>query len=215
MQLRLLTSFFLLIAAALGQPVDTLPLPVASPTAIQPGTTIESLSPSQKAALALKNTFGMKAVVNRGLLAGINHWQDSPHEWPGGMEGYGMRYGSRMGRLALRNAIQLSTDIAFKTDPRYDRCDCAGFKPRSLHAIKRVLVARTDAGGEMISVSRLAGAYVTPMITDQWYPDRLNTWGHKMQSGSMFLMWRAANNMLKEFWPEIRSKVRRNSGSKP
>jgi hypothetical protein len=56
----------------------------------------------------------------------------------------------------------------------------------------------------MISVSRLAGAYVTPMITDQWYPARLNTWDHKLQSGSMFLAWRGLSHTVKEFWPEIR-----------
>jgi hypothetical protein len=114
-----------------------------------------------------------------------------------------------MGRLAVRNAIQLGADVAFKTDPRYDRCDCNGVKLRSVHAMKRVFIARKDGGGEMISVSRLAGAYVTPMITDQWYPDRLNTWDHKLKSGTAFLAWRVANNLVKEFWPEIRRKFRK------
>ena len=209
-RLRLLASFCIVIGTVFGQPVDTLPLPIVSPRAVEPATTIDPLSASEKLALSLKNTFGTKALVNRALLTGINHWEDSPEEWPGNLEGYGMRLGSRMGRLALRNAIQLSADVALKTDPRYDRCDCVGFKPRTFHAIKRVLIARTDAGGDTISVSRLAGAYVTPMITDQWYPDRLNTWNHKMKSGSMFLLWRASNNVLKEFWPEIRRKFRRN-----
>ena len=67
------------------------------------------------------------------------------------------------------------TDIALKTDSRYDRCDCGGLRPRIFHAFRRVLITRRDNGGQMLSVSRLVGAYVTPMITDQWYPDRLNT----------------------------------------
>jgi hypothetical protein len=196
------------LTPSFGQPVDVLPLPITSPAAVQPAT-IDPLSPSEKAALALKNSFGIKAVVNRALLTGINHWRDSPEEWPGNLEGYGMRMGSRMGRLAVRNAIQLGADVAFKTDPRYDRCDCNGVKLRSVHAMKRVFIARKDGGGEMISVSRLAGAYVTPMITDQWYPDRLNTWDHKLKSGTAFLAWRVANNLVKEFWPEIRRKFRK------
>jgi len=133
---------------------------------------------------------------------------DHPEEWQSGMKGYGQRLASRYGRLAVRNGIQLSTDIAFKIDPRYDRCDCTGFFPRTGHALKRVLVARRDDGTEMISVSNLAGAYVTPMITDQWYPDRLNTWHHKAHTGTWFLGWRGVSNIVKEFWPEIKRTVR-------
>jgi hypothetical protein len=183
-----------------------LPIPISSPRALLPGT-IEPLTAQQKAARALKNSLGWKALANRALLAGIVHCQDQPEEWPGDIEGYGMRFGHRMARLAVREAIQLGADVTFKTDPRYDRCDCSGFLARTGHAWKRVLVARKDNGGETISISRLAGAYVTPIITDQWYPDRLNTWSHKLESGSMFLMWRGVTNMIREFWPEVSRKV--------
>jgi hypothetical protein len=192
-----------------AQQPDSLPLPLVSPRALPPGT-IQPLTPGEKARLALKNTVSPRALANRALLAGLNHWMDHPEEWENSIDGYGQRFASRMGRLAVRNAIQLSTDVAFKTDPRYDRCECTGFLARSGHAWKRVLVSRRDNGGEMISVSRLAGAYVTPMITDQWYPARLNTWEHKLESGSMFLAWRGVNQMIKEFWPDIKRTLRRN-----
>jgi hypothetical protein len=48
------------------------------------------------------------------------------------------------------------------------------------------------------------------MITDQWYPARLNTWQHKLESGTWFLGWRGVNNMVKEFWPDIRRTFKRN-----
>jgi hypothetical protein len=183
-----------------------LPLPIGSPRVLQPGT-LEPLTAEQKAARALRNTIGLKPVANRALLAGINQWMDHPEEWGQGWDAYGKRFASRYMRLAVRNAVQLGADVAFKTDPRYDLCNCSGFLARTGHAWKRVLVARKDSGGETIAISRLAGAYVTPMITDQWYPERLNTWGHKLDSGSQFLMWRGVTNMIREFWPEISRKV--------
>jgi hypothetical protein len=200
-------------SAAWAQKPDELPLPVGSPVSIQPGQPYEPLTATGKAKLALKNSFGTRALVNRAALAGLNHLTDSPEEWENSADGYPVRLASRMGRLWVRNAVQLSADVAFKTEPRYDRCNCDGFLPRTGHALKRVLVSKKDNGGEMISVSRLAGAYVTPMITDQWYPSRLNTWGHKFESGTWFLGWRGVNNMLKEFWPEIKRKTlrRRNN----
>jgi hypothetical protein len=194
------------IASAQNQ--NVLPLPISSPTALDSASKIEPLTPKQKIQSAFRNTFGPRAIINRAILSGFDSWTDSPKEWPQGMEGYGMRMGNRMGRLAARNAVQLSADLAFKTDPRYDRCDCTSFLSRTKHAWKRVFVSRKDNGGEMISVSRLAGAYVTPIITDTWYPDRLNTWSHKMQSGTEFLLLRGATNMLREFWPEISRKLK-------
>jgi hypothetical protein len=112
-----------------------------------------------------------------------------------------------MGRLAVRQWIQLGADVAFKTDPRYDRCNCSGFVARSGHAWKRVLVGLKDDGSDTVSMSRILGAYVPPIVTYGWYPDRLNTWSNKMQAGSEFLMWRGATNMLREFWPEISRRV--------
>lgn len=187
-----------------------LPLPLVSPRVVNSTVTAPgALTPAEKAQLAIKNTFGPRAIANRLLLAGINQWQNHPEEWPGGMEGYGMRFGNRMGRLAIRNAVRLGTDVAFRLDPRYDRCDCSGFLSRTRHAWKRVIVSRTDSGGQAFAVSNFAGAYVPPMLTDQWYPDRLNTWQHKFESGTWNLGWRGATNMLREFWPEVKRGFRR------
>lgn len=208
MRLCLISSLCLAtsLPALAQKDMRVLPLPIESPRILDPGT-IVPLTAEEKVKLALRNSFGPRAFANRLLLAGINQWQDHPEEWGQGWDGYGKRFASRMGRLVARNAVQTSVDVALGTDPRYDRCDCAGFKSRIGHAWRRVLIARKDNGGEMIGVSRLAGAYVTPMITDQWYPDRLNTWSHKLESGTWFLGWRGVNNTIKEFWPEIKRTV--------
>ena len=163
------TSFLALGLPGFAQNPDVLPLPLASSRAIAPGTTaIEPLSAAEKAQLALRNTFGPRALVNRAMIAGLDQWTNDPEEWEQGWDAYGKRYGSRMGRIAVRNAIQVAADVAFRTDPRYDRCECSGFGARTGHAWRRVFMSRRNGGGEMISVSRLAGAYLTPIITDQW-----------------------------------------------
>lgn len=203
-----LTGMCIVTSSGLCYSQTTLPLPLTTQTSVDPKLQYEPLTPRQKMDLAVRNTFSIRAILNRAAIAGIDHWRDHPEEWPGGMEGFGMRHGNRMGRVAVRNAVQLAADVAFKTDPRYDRCNCTGFKSRSAHAWKRVILSRTDSGGEMISVSRLAGAYVTPFITDTWYPDRLATFGDKWVGGTQFLAFRGATNMLREFWPEISRKLK-------
>ena len=184
-----------------------LPIPIASRTAVQPGT-IEPLTPKEKAMRALNNVASPMSIANRALLAGWAQVWDSPEEWDNNWEGYGKRMGITMTRLAVRRTLQLGTDLAFKTDPRFDRCDCETFWSRTGHAWKRVFVARKDNGGEMVNVSNVVGAYVPPMITNRWMPERYNTWGNKLESGSTWLLTRGATNMLREFWPDISRKFR-------
>jgi hypothetical protein len=96
-------------------------------------------------------------------------------------------------------------------DPRYDRCDCTSFLSRTGHAWRRVILSRSDAGTEMPAYSNFTGAFVTPMIVSQWAPDRFNTTGNKLQSASLDLAWRGVTNMLREFWPDVKKKMRRGN----
>jgi hypothetical protein len=47
------------------------------------------------------------------------------------------------------------------------------------------------------------------MITYSWYPDRMNTWDRKFQSGTFHLGWRGVSNMIREFWPDVKRGFRR------
>jgi len=189
-----------------------LPLPLVSPRVVQPYANPDALTPREKARLALKNTIGVRAIGNRLLSAGLDQWGENPEEWGSGMDAFGKRFASRMGVLAVRNSVRLGTDVALGIDPRYDRCDCAGFLARTGHAWKRVVASRSDAGNEMPAYSNFTGAYITPMITHSWYPDRLNTWDRKLESGTLYLGWRGVSNMLREFWPDVKRKFRRGDG---
>jgi hypothetical protein len=190
-----------------GRTEIEIPLPISSPRALRPGTATP-LSAKEKAALAFRNTFYPRTVASRVLMTGWDELRNSQPEWPGGAEGFGMRLGNRMGSLAVRQSIQLAGDTAFRTEPRYDLCECASAKGRMGHAWKRVFISMKDDGGEMVSVSRLGGAFVTPWITHQWLPDRENTTGQKLSSAGTNLMFRGLGNMLREFWPDIARKTR-------
>jgi len=212
--LRIVQILVILSSPAWGQeqernrPMEVeIPIPISNPRAVLPGRT-EPLTPKQKAELALRNTISPQAIANRAIVGGLDHLWRNPEEWGGNPDAYAKRFAWRMGRMAVRESVQLSTDVAFGLDPRYDRCNCSGFLSRTGHAWRRVVVSRTDAGGEMFAVSTFAGAYVTPFITDPWYPPSINNWNHKWESGTTALALRGVTNMLREFWPDIRRKTR-------
>ncbi len=188
-----------------GDAID-IPLPIGSPRAYRPGLIVPQ-TPKEKAARAFRNTFYLRPVASRALLAGWDHLLDDPTEWPGGGKGVAMRFGDRMASRAVRESIRLGADVAFRTDSRYDLCECTSAKGRLVHAWKRVYMTRTDAGGETVSVANLAGAFATPWITRTWLPDSENTTSAKLNSAAMNLLFRGLGNTLREFWPDIARKT--------
>jgi hypothetical protein len=213
--MKLNTSYFyaILIASLPGTNLfaqkaeETLPLPLESPRRIDPNKNPTALDARGKAWIALSNTFGPQGVAERLFVSSIDQMRGEPYEWPGGTQGFAMRFGTRMSHLAIRNSIRAGVDVALKIEPRYDRCDCSGFKARSAHALRRVLMSRTDSGGEIPAIDNFAAAYVTPAIYFNWYPDRLNTTNQRLLGGTLHLGWRAVGNMIREFWPEVSSRV--------
>lgn len=177
-------------------------LPVIGTSSLPSGT-FEPLSRSEKVKYAVKHTIGPGALIDRAVLAGFNQMRDHPDEWPGGMEGYARRYGYRMTRLAVRNAVLLGADVAFGTDPRYDRCDCSGALPRIGHAFRRVIIARKDNGGEMFNFGRVGGAYAGSFVAYRLYPSQYHDADRAATSASMYLATRGVTNVVREFWPEI------------
>ena len=165
------------------------------------------LSAKGKALLALDNTFGPQRLGERLFVTGIAQLRGDPYEWGGGTQGFAMRFGSRVAHVGIRNSIRLGIDVGLKIDPRYDRCECSGFKARTGHALRRVVMSRTDSGREIFAIDNFAGAYVTPVIYHTWYPDRLNTANRLVAEGSLSLGWHAVGNVVREFWPEIRSRI--------
>jgi hypothetical protein len=184
-----------------------LPLPLENPRRIDLKKNPDVLTPGAKAWMAVTNTFGPQGLAERLMVSGIDQLRGEPYEWGGGTQGFAMRFGTRMSHLAIRNSVRLGVDVAFHIDPRYDRCLCSGFKSRSTHALRRVLMSRTDSGGEIPAIDNFAGAYVAPVIYFNWYPDRLNTTNQRLVGGTLHLGWQAVGNMIREFWPEMSSHV--------
>jgi hypothetical protein len=178
------------------------PIPVVTERALAAG----ALTPGEKSRLMLKGTFGMYGLLNRMALAGYSQWENHPEEWGQGWDAYGKRLASRMGRMAIRNTMRLGLDVALKTDPRYDRCDCSGIR-RVAHAARRVVIARSDYGGETFATARVVSGMAAPWVAYEWYPDRLNTTERKLRSGAGYLAWRVVNNVVAEFWPDVKHKL--------
>jgi hypothetical protein len=60
-----------------------------------------------------------------------------------------------------------------------------------------------------MAASRLASAVGAAYLSNQWYPDRLNTAGGGLSQAGIILGFDAAGNVLSEFWPDLKGLIHR------
>ena len=141
--------------------------------------------------------------------AGLLQAAGAPTEWGQGAGAYGKSLASTMGGVAIYGALGFALDSTLHEDPRYYRSRSTGFWRRTGHALRGTILTRTDRGGETLSVWRLGSAYGAAFLSNQWYPDRLNTVRLGVLQGSLGVGFGFVSNLGSEFWPDLRRKILR------
>jgi len=175
--------------------------------------------PSQAKPLTAKNKFNLTARSSfdyfpffwSAAVAGVSQAENREPGYGQGAVGYAKRYGSHFADTTIEN---FTTGAIFPSllhqDPRYFQMGKGSFWRRSGYAVSRTFVTRSDSGHRQVNYSEILGSATASTIsTYSYYPrgDRnlsnvLSLWGSQMTYDTLgFLM--------KEFWPDLRRKLRR------
>ena len=170
--------------------------------------TLQPLTNEQRVDVYVRHTFlTAGSYLGRAFAAGIDQARGEPYLWGGGMSGYGKRYAARYGEFVIRNSLTAAGDAALGYEPRYDLCRCAGFWPRTRHAIARNFVAYNRTERELRpQVPLYAGSFAAGALYGSWLPGRHNMW----TSGALSVAGQAglgsAANFVREFALDILHK---------
>jgi len=155
-------------------------------------------------------TFSPLSMAGYAAYAGILQRIDVPEEWGQGAGPYGKRVASTVGCSVIYGVMAFGLDSTLHQDPRYFRSRSTGFRRRTGHAFRGTILTRTDRGGETLSTWRLGSAYGSAFLSNQWYPERLNTVRLGVLQGCLRLGFDFASNVGSEFWPDLkRMRLRR------
>jgi hypothetical protein len=153
----------------------------------------------------VKHTFGKRAAVYTGASAGLQQLRNSPHEWGQGGAGFGKRIGSAFGQHIIKNSIQYPIAAFRHEELGYRPSGKKGFGPRLGYALtSTVITHKTTTGKKTVAAGRISGAMGAGFISRVWQPARLHTFSSGAASGGIMLGVDAGNNVVREFWPEIR-----------
>jgi len=169
---------------------------------------VEPLTTKRKFYIASKDSFDYPIYFLSGAFAGISQIENQNPSFGQGLKGYAKRYGTAYVDQMLGNMM---TEAVFPTllheDPRYFRRGSGGKLSRTAYALTRIFVTRTDAGLNRINASELLGNSVAVAISNAYYPATRNV-EDNLQKLALQCGTDALSNILKEFWPDVKRKLR-------
>jgi hypothetical protein len=172
---------------------------------------IPPLTTGEKFKVVARGSFDYVQYVWYGFLAGISQAQNSEPGFGQGAAGYGKRYGAYFGDGTIENFM---TGAVFPSilhqDPRYFQSGKGGFWHRTGYSVSRIFVTRTDSGGQQFNYSEIFGSAISAGISNYSYHPRsdrnigntASVWGTQVGYDTITIV-------VKEFWPDIRRKLKK------
>src|SRR5579863_1954641 len=186
--------------------------------AVSADTQLPPLTARGKFWLATQDSVDYSSFIWAGMLAGQSMALKSYPELHQGLKGYG-RYYWRAFADQASGAYFTEAIIPALTheDPRYYTLGHGGFFHRAGYALAQVVVTKTDSGGRSFNYSEIVGNGLEAGLSNLYYPPEERSLHNTAVNYVAQLEAASLNNLVREFWPDIRQKFfrRKQSSSSP
>jgi hypothetical protein len=167
------------------------------------------ISAKYKLHIALKDSIDTPLLFTGAIYAGIYQAENSHAEFGQGTKGYFHRFATSYSDQIIGNMFTEGLfPIMFHEDPRYFRMAEGSFSKRTLYAVSRIFVTKTDSGASSVNYAELVGNGAASAIGLSYYPDSRNARDY-VQNWGIQLFTDATSQVLKEFWPDIKRNWQR------
>jgi hypothetical protein len=169
----------------------------------------QPLNPKQKFHIAFKDSFDYPLILLAAGYAGLYQLDDNHPQFGQGAKGYFSRLGTSYSDQVVGNMMTEGLfPVLLHEDPRYFRLAEGSKTKRTLYALSRIFVTRTDAGGTSFNYAEVIGNGVAAGIGLSYYSDNRNV-PDFMQNWGIQLATDATSQVLKEYWPDVKRWWRR------
>lgn len=173
---------------------------------------LQPLTAEQRRVIYLQQTLATPgAYFKRMFTAGIDQARGVPRQWDDGWGGYAERFASREGQFISANTLAALGNAKLKYEPRYDQCQCTGFRARARHAILRNFVTYNESERELRpQLALYGGSFGGGLISAAWKPTPRNAFAE----GGRAMLGQAGYGVLLNFFTEFAGDINRKLGAK-
>jgi hypothetical protein len=176
--------------------------------AVSANTYLPPMSFKSKLWLATQDSFDYSNFIFVGALAGLDMASKSQPTFGQGAEGYGKYYWHVFADTGIENYMaEAIVPEVTREDPRYYTLGKGGFPKRTVYALGRLFITRTNSGNSTFNFSEIVGAGGAAGISNLYYPEEPNPWVKTYQRWGTQIALDGVFNVVKEFWPDISRAV--------
>ena len=167
------------------------------------------LTVGQKFKLITRSSFDPAQFVWYGLISGIGQAEDSEKAYGQGWGAYGKRYATTMADGTVEGYMVSGIfPSVLKQDPRYFIMGKGTLVHRTMYALSRLFITRSDSGHSEFNASEILGSASAAAISTYGYhpgdektlSNTASVWGTQVGYDGIAIV-------IKEFWPDIRRKI--------
>jgi hypothetical protein len=173
---------------------------------------IEPLTGAERYRLFIRQSFTTPGIyVKTAFFAIHDQVRNSPPEWGDDFEGFAKRVGTRQTQFLLQNSFTSLGNAMVGWEPRYDRCRCDGFWPRTRHAVVRNFVTYDRSEKHLRpQLMPYIGSFGAGVISATWQPGSPEYLVKGYQSAVTQAWVGSLINVLGEFAPDVMRKLKKH-----
>ena len=173
---------------------------------------VPPLTSGEKFKVVARSSFDYVQYPWYGFLAGISQAENSEAGYGQGAQGYGKRFGAAIADGTIENFMTSAVfPSLLRQDPRFFQSGHGGFRRRTWYAFTRILVTRGDNGNSQFNASEIFGSALSAAIsTYSYHPHADKTVSNTAKVWGTQVGYDALTYVVKEFWPDVRRKLRKN-----
>jgi hypothetical protein len=176
--------------------------------AVSAGVNLPPQSVKEKFKTGALDSFDYSSFIFVGIQAGISQASNSYPAFRQGAAGYGRYYWHTFADQTDENLwVEGLLPVVLHQDSRYYTLGHGGLFKRGLYAVSRTVITRTDSGGETFNASEVLGAGTAAGISSAYYPTQYRTWTKIGQRWLTNVLLDFGTFAVKEFWPDVNSRI--------
>jgi hypothetical protein len=176
--------------------------------AVDANTEMPPLTTKGKFTLATQDSGDYSAFIWTGIIAGQSMALKSYPELHQGLAGYSRYYWRAFVDQASGSFFTEAIVPALThEDPRYYTLGHGGFFRRAGYSLSRVVLTKTDSGGTSFNYSEIVGNGFEAGLSNLYYPPEERSLRNTAVNWAAQIEAATINNVVREFWPDIRRKI--------
>ena len=179
-------------------------------TTVEGAKVIQPVSTKEKFHMAVEDAFDKPVFPFVVFTTWVAQVQGDEASWGKGPAGFAKRYVTTFSDDAI--ATFLTTAImptVLHQDPRYFELGEGGAWHRTAYAATRSFVTLGRSGHSQFNYSDVTGNFIAAGISNLYHPAEDRSWSDTVTRWGTQMMWDVLSDELKEFWPDIRRRIRK------